>query len=134
MLKPALKKIAETVLINIPYFGRRFEQMLKAHRDSAYPPGHYHSTVPSLEEIKQNDKRIFENEKVAGINLHETEQLQLLNKLKEYYSGLHYRFDETKTEAPHLRYQTKDAWYRHSDAIFLHCMMMHYRPRRVIEI
>jgi hypothetical protein len=134
MLKPALKKIAETVLTNTPYFGRRFEQMLKAYRSSAYPPGHYHSTIPSLEEVKQNDKRIFENEKVTGINLHEAEQLQLLNKLKEYYSGLHYRFDETKTEEFHLRYQTKDAWYRYSDAIFLHCMMMHYRPKRVIEI
>lgn len=134
MLKPALKKIAETVLINTPYFGRRFEQILKAYRSSAYPPGHYHSTIPSLEEVKQNDKRIFENEKVAGINLHEDEQLQLLDELKEYYAGLHYKFDETKTEEPHLRYQTKDAWYRYSDAIFLHCMMMHYRPQRVIEI
>lgn len=134
MLKQTLKKIVENVLINTPFFGTRFEKMLQAYRLSAYPPGHYHSTIPSLEEVKQNDKRIFENEKLAGINLSEAAQLQLLKKLKEYYSGLHYEFDETKAEGAHLRYQTRNAWYRYSDAIFLHCMMMHYRPKRIIEI
>src|SRR6187402_2289013 len=103
MLKRTLKKIAENVLIKAPFFGTRFAEMLKAYRLSAYPPGHYHSTIPSLEEVKQNDKRIFENEKLAGINLNESSQLRLLEKLKEYYSGLHYKFDETETEESHLR-------------------------------
>jgi hypothetical protein len=51
MLKQALKKIAENVLINTPFFGVRFEKILKAYRLSGYPPGHYHSTIPSLEEV-----------------------------------------------------------------------------------
>ena len=78
MLKPILKKIAETVLINTPYFGRRFEQMLKAYRSSAYPPGHYHSTIPSLEEVKQ----MLRNNEIIQ-SMHVTALINALRKLGE---------------------------------------------------
>ena len=96
------------------------------------PPGHFYSPIPSLDEIMQNEEKIFRiNSKyLPGIDLNEEEQLRLFKEFKTYYKDL--QFKENKVD--NLRYFYENPSYSYSDAIFLYCMIRHLKPRRIIEV
>ena len=96
------------------------------------PPGHFASPIPSLDEIGRNDARIFGAvpRHIPGIDLRESEQLALLERLVPYYAAM--PFWPHKTEG--LRYYFENASYSYSDAIVLHCLMRLLKPRRIIEV
>lgn len=96
------------------------------------PPGHFYSPIPSLDEIKRDESKIFGNidREIIGFELHETEQLKLLNEFVGYYDEM--PFQSHKQEG--LRYYFENPAYSYSDAILLHCMIRHLKPKRVIEI
>jgi hypothetical protein len=95
------------------------------------PPGHFYSPIPSLDEVKRDEHRLFEREReLAGIELNEARQLELLRRFRRYYAEL--PFPEHKT-AEH-RYFYENEWYSYSDAIFLYCMLRDVLPKRVIEV
>ena len=60
----------------------------------------------------------------------EAEQQQLFNDWKPIFSAAD--FPVRKEEG--RRYYTKNGWYPYGDAIFLYCMMRHFRPKRIIEV
>lgn len=97
-----------------------------------YPPGHFHSPIPSLEEIKRDEAEIFRSppRTIPGLDLHEPEQLALLNDFVHYYERM--PFQPHKVDG--LRYYYENPAYSYSDAIFLHCMIRHLKPRRIIEV
>jgi predicted O-methyltransferase YrrM len=96
------------------------------------PPGHFYSPIPSLEEVRRDDSRIFAAppRTIPGVNLRESEQLQLLSELARYYSTV--PFQKNKTVG--LRYHYENDAYSYSDAIFLHCMIRHLNPSKIIEV
>lgn len=96
------------------------------------PPGHFYSPIPDLEEIIQDDAKIFGTlpRNIPGLELHESEQLKLLEDLEPYYSTMPLQFHKVEG----LRYYFDNPAYNGSDAIFLHCMIRHLKPRRIIEI
>lgn len=96
------------------------------------PPGHFYSPIPSLEEIRGDESRIFGSvpRNILGIDLHEAEQLKLLEDFAQYYVEM--PFQSQKTEE--LRYYFDNPAYSYSDAIFLYCMIRHLKPKRIIEI
>jgi predicted O-methyltransferase YrrM len=97
----------------------------------AWPPGHYYSPVPSLDDIKSRELEIFAvSRSVPGIDLGESRQLELLNELAQYYTDQ--PFNEDKT--PGLHYFFDNPNFRHGEAIILYCMMRYTRPKRIIEI
>jgi predicted O-methyltransferase YrrM len=85
-----------------------------------------------LEEIRRDEAKIFGNtaRNFPGIDVHEPEQLKLLETLCQYYENIPFQ--------PHkvlgLRYYFENPVYTYSDAIFLHCMIRHLKPKRIIEI
>lgn len=95
-------------------------------------PGHFHSPIPLLSEIRDNEERIFHKKpsNLPAINLNPGEQLELLEIFKNYYHEL--PFPEHQVE--NLRYFFENPAYSYSDAIFLYSMIRHLRPRRIIEI
>jgi len=97
-----------------------------------YPPGHFYSPIPSWEEIKRDQAKIFGDmpRNIPGIELHESEQLKLLEDFRQYYESM--PFQPHKVEG--LRYYFENPAYSYSDAIFLHCMIRHLKPKRLIEI
>jgi len=102
-------------------------------RDSGlYPPGHFYSPIPSLEEVRARDAEIFgaAPDEIAGIDLNLQGQLELLEALMPYYAELPFTADEQEG----LRYRFDNGFYSYSDAIFLYTMIRHFRPRRVIEV
>ena len=54
------------------------------------PPGHYYSPIPSLDEIKGDESKIFGSvpRNIIGIELHEAEQLKLFNEFVAYYDEM----------------------------------------------
>ena len=96
-----------------------------------FPPGHYHSPIPSKEEILKRKEKIFTvgKKEIDGIDLNETEQLRLLEEIKAYYSEI--PFGSNKKD--NLRYYFENGSYSYSDAIFLYSVIRHFKPRRIIE-
>lgn len=96
------------------------------------PPGHYYSPIPSLEKVRREEATIFEDfpRHVPGIDLRESEQLNLLEKFLEYYQTI--PFGAGKTQK--LRYYFENPNYSYSDAIFFYCMIRYAKPKRIIEI
>jgi predicted O-methyltransferase YrrM len=70
------------------------------------------------------------NNNLPGISLNEQGQYALLSEYVRFYSDL--PFSEKKT--PERRYYYDNAWFGHSDAIFLYCFLRKYKPKRIIEV
>ena len=96
------------------------------------PPGHFYSPIPSLDEIQRDESIIFGcvPSNIMGLELHEDEQLKLLNEFVAYYKEM--PFQPQKLEG--LRYYYENPAYSYSDAILLHCMIRFLKPKRVIEV
>jgi len=96
------------------------------------PPGHYYSPCVSVEKVREKEDKIFAigPNGLPGIELNEEKQLELLSKLSLLYSSM--PFGEERSGD--YRYYLNNDWYFYSDAIFLHLMLRHFKPRSVIEI
>lgn len=96
------------------------------------PLGHFYSPVPDLDEVGENAERIFSKvpTDIPGISLNEQQQLALLKEFKIYYDELPFQPEKEGN----LRYYFENPSYSYSDAIFLYCMMRHFKPKRIIEI
>ena len=134
-IKAGLKKLIKKVIFSIPFVKNKidsYETKIKNFSyDDGYVPGHYHSTIPDLKEIKINASRIFANKKLPGVDLNSDMQILLLNDLKIHYNS--YLYNKIPSNEK-LRYKKEGAWYRFSDCVFLHCMMLHFKPKNIIEI
>jgi predicted O-methyltransferase YrrM len=96
-------------------------------------PGDYYSPIPSIQEIKLNEGRIWPTflETIPAINLNEDKQLCYLQEFKDiFYKDLPF------TDKPNqkLRYYYENDWYSYADAIILYCMMRKIQPRQIIEV
>jgi predicted O-methyltransferase YrrM len=129
-MKHVVKHIAKIVLISSPV--RRVLTRFHCAPWQFVAPGHFYSPIPDLDEIRRDEQRFFPPvpRELPGIALDETRQLAMLDTLQPYYDSQ--PFDSEKTR--NLRYFFENPNYSYSDAIFLHCMIRHARPRRIIEV
>jgi hypothetical protein len=139
-----LKRLATGTLRLVPTIGRIFTefeelrldkartQRLQAEAPQFVPPGHFYSPIPPLEEVRRNQARLWSGQlrDVPGVDLRETAQLALLEEFKGYYPRDLFPVEKT----PGRRYAYANPAYSYADAIFLHCMLRHCRPRRLIEV
>ena len=96
------------------------------------PPGHFYSPIPNLDEVRRNERRIFPDvpPELPGIALNEARQLAMLDELQPYYDSQPFGAEKTQN----LRYFFENENYSYFDALVLHCMIRHARPRRIIEV
>lgn len=95
------------------------------------PAGHYYSPIPPIDEVRADDARIFAiPESVPGVDLHDADQVALLNTIAAFYPEMPFR----ERARGNLRYAFENPAYSYSDAIFLYGMIRHLRPKRVIEV
>jgi predicted O-methyltransferase YrrM len=101
-------------------------------RQGFVPSGHFYSPVPDFDEIKKDQDRIFAEptKTVPGLELNESEQLALLEEFSPIYQEMPF----TPEKKNGLRYHYDNPAYSYSDAIHLHCMMRHLKPKRMIEV
>ena len=117
----------------LPRIGDIIKERDALKRDSGFvPPGHFYSPIPSFDEVERESARLFGHvpRTIPGIDLRENEQLALLESFVPFYDEQ--PFSAAKT-GEH-RYYFENTAYSYSDAILLHCMIRHTRPKRIIEI
>jgi hypothetical protein len=107
-----------------------------AARDAAphllFPPGHFYSPLPDIEDIERRASIVFAPppRTLPAIDLREAEQLALLEKLTAFYPELPW----TEGPSPGRRYHFYNGSYEFSDGICLYSMLRHLRPRRYLEV
>jgi len=96
------------------------------------PPGHFYSPIPDPADVRKHEERIFDRSQnvLGGIDLNTEEQLKILEKCKKFYREMPFTPEDNKKN----RYYFENEFYLYSDAIFLYCLMRHFRPNRIIEI
>lgn len=145
-IKNAIKQSAKLVLSSIPFVKSKFDH----YRDtsdkltetrkklnnllyiSGFEPGHFYSPIPDLNEIKANERVIWGKRNLPGIDMNTAFQVELLEEFKKHYGE--YLYNKPGIDLTKLRYQKEGAWYRFSDCVFLHSILMHFKPKRMIEI
>jgi predicted O-methyltransferase YrrM len=96
------------------------------------PPGHFYSPIPDLNEIKQNEEKLFHvrPRTIPGVELNEEGQIRLFDEFKGYYAALPFTAEKTKG----LRYYFENPAFSYADGIFLYSMIRHVKPKRIIEV
>jgi predicted O-methyltransferase YrrM len=94
------------------------------------PPGHYYSPIPSDQEVDEFARQHVLPDSIHGVDLNDKEQLELLEHLALLYPSVPF----TDEPQPGFRYRYVNPSYSYADAIFLHTMLRHIRPKRLIEI
>ena len=100
-------------------------------RAGLYPPGHFHSPVPDLEEVRARDAEIFDRPaELTGIDLRADAQLALVDELGRYAADQPFGAEPTDG----LRYHYDNDYFGWGDGLVLFCMLRHLRPARVVEV
>lgn len=114
-----------------------FEKKLhKANHDKKYEttfePGHFYSPYPDLKDISRRKNKIFDRSKrdLPGIDINEKFQLEMIRKLAKHYKKMPYSGRKNSK----LRYYFGQHAYSYGDATMLFCMLLEYKPKKVIEI
>ena len=125
MLKSIIKKLPPIASL----IAER-DELIKAN--GFVPAGHFYSPIISIDEVKQDADRIFNEatSHAAGIDLNETAQLALLELFEKLYPSI----DFPRLRSQSHRYYFENPAYSYSDAIMLYCMMRNFRPNRIIEV
>jgi predicted O-methyltransferase YrrM len=105
---------------------RALQEALEDRRLLAHRPGHYYSPVPPFDELLA--RPLPTDSDIAGVNLNERGQRELLRKL----ASLHTELPTDPTAG--WRYYSANDFYAAADGIVLHTMLRHLRPRHVVEI
>jgi predicted O-methyltransferase YrrM len=97
----------------------------------AWEPGHFYSPLPSIQNIQAREDKIFAVPRtIPGVSLNEDSQVRLLNELTRYYSDQPFQEQKSRTR----RYYFDNPNFRHGEAVFLYCMIRHFKPKRIVEI
>lgn len=93
---------------------------------------HYYSPIPLPEEIERRREKIFDRgrQAVAGIDLRDEEQLALLDSFRHLAAGDAF----PERESSGCRYWLDNKFFPYADGMFLHAMLRHARPQRVVEV
>jgi hypothetical protein len=135
-----MRNAARSLVSRIPVLKRLLDErhaiVSRFHRFGTelpfVPDGHYYSPIPDLDEVRRDDRRLFQASPVTipSLDLAEEAQLLLLQKFAEYYKDLGFPVERQSGS----RYYYENPAYSYSDAITLYCMLRHVRPARLIEI
>lgn len=96
------------------------------------PPGHFYSPIPDPADIEARADTVFDARlrELPGIASRVPEQVALVESFRAYYADQPWNAEGR----PNLRYRFENDQFSYSDALFLHFMMRHVKPRRVIEV
>ena len=97
----------------------------------AYPAGHYHSPIPSEEDVRAYFATGTEPaSELPGIDLNAKGQGEVLVEYARFYRDLPF----TAKQTPAHRYYYDNEWFSYSDAIFLYCFLRMQLPKRIVEV
>jgi hypothetical protein len=97
-----------------------------------YPPGHFYSPLPDLNEINSKSKCIFDRSltDLPCIEINKDSQIQLLERFSNLYSEI--PFSDYKSEK--WRYYLDNPFFSYGDGIILYSFLRHFSPKQIIEV
>ena len=126
----AIRARAEAAFEELQAVRHEIEDLKK--RQGFVPPGHFYSPVPDLDELQKIEEETIggPSMEIPGVDLDDQEQLELLKRFSAFYREMPFQADKKEG----LRYYFENPAYSYSDAIMLHCMIRHLKPKRIIEV
>jgi Methyltransferase domain len=125
---------AMRTLLNVPELVRENARLTAelTEYQRGWPPGHYYSPVPSIEELRRREDIIFGTPPrvIPGIDLNEEGQLALLEQLARYYDEQPF----TPQKVGGRRYFFENPNYSYGEALVLYAMVRHLRPANIVEV
>ncbi len=105
-------------------------------KSNFYPFGHFYSLYPNIEEIKQQESKLFSDEKpVTDIYLNEGVQKDYLLQMQELYNTIpDWENISVPAGVTDLRYRYGNPSLSPGDAVGLHCMLRLLKPKNMIEV
>jgi len=97
-----------------------------------YPPGHFYSPIPDLRELRQQARVTRDGavENLAGIELNEMRQLEMVDRFAQIYGELPFP-DE---QSGQFRYFFDNPYFSYGDGVILYCVLRSFRPARIVEV
>jgi predicted O-methyltransferase YrrM len=110
---------------------RALEAELAEYR-RGWPPGHFYSPIPALDEVKRREQELFgpSPAQLPGIDLGVDAQLELLAAVGELTAGQPWS-DEPSAG---VRYHFDNPNFRHGEALALLGLLRRSRPARILEV
>ncbi len=121
------------LLNKLPYIKGLYAEHLRFRKNACFPPGHYYSSIVSVDEVRENETAIWKDSTsptLVDIDLNVAEQKEWIEKLTAYYNEL--PFKEMKVKG--LRYYFENEMYAYTDGIVLYAMLRELKPQRIIEV
>ena len=117
-------------LADAPRERRRLRARLREF-ERGFPPGHFYSPIPSLEDVRRRHDELFAApDSIPAIDLRIQEQLQLVEALaphcREHPFGAEPRNG--------LRTALENSYFTWGDAVVYQALLRHRPPARVIEV
>lgn len=94
-------------------------------------PVHFYLPIPDTRTL--TDASFERESELPGVDMNDSAQLELLHNVFPRFRGEYDRFSFEPTAVPHEFYFNNDL-FSGTDALALHCMLRHFRPKRVLEI
>lgn len=130
-LKMNTQKLVKDTIRDYPLIGTKPGKLFAFLAGLYVAPGHFYSPIPSVKEVRKDEKKIFHKPKTfSAIDLNEAEQFRFFDLFKEFYKDLPFKHEKTDG----LRYFFNNRAYEYSDAICLYSMIRTVRPKRIIEV
>ncbi len=102
-----------------------------ARRYSRYvPPGHFYSPIPSDEDVERWIKSRSSAVRGFGLELRSEAQKNFVASLAHFYGQIPF---QAQPSGP-LRYYYENGYFSYADGIFLHLIIRHLKPRRLVEV
>jgi len=128
--------VVQGIVVGDEFLGLLMRQAFGTHVGNsalaAFPPGHYYSPIPSRADIDRwaGPKWQTQPEAIAGVDLNLARQLRMLETIGPLTRALVFADDE----GGETRYWWDNDGFSPGDATALAAMLMHYQPRRVVEV
>ncbi|OPL16964.1 MAG: hypothetical protein AVO38_06605 [delta proteobacterium ML8_D] len=131
--------VCKSYLEEISQIREHYSQLLQKvemlQRNSIYlefaPPGHYYSPLPNLDDLRENQDRIFSQayRDLPGVDLDPESMVKLLEQFKVIYPE--YVFWKRDSV---FRFDPYSGTFSLGDAIVFFCMILHKKPKRIVEV
>ena len=97
-----------------------------------WPPGHFYSPIPSLDEVRRREEAIFAPPPpgLPELDLGDERQVALFRELAPSYADQPWY--DTPSEG--RRYGFANTYFTYGEALIYHALLRRLRPRRVVEV
>ena len=121
-----MKQFIKRAISSLPFVKQKFdliEQMF-------VPPGHFYSPYPETGALKHAVRVSDTKPPILGVDFRYDQQLELLKSSQPLYDSAPWENHATAGNG----YQYENEMFGHSDALFFHFILGHFKPSKIIEV